>query len=394
MDCPAIGYKPAPEFKGHNEVDTTLMQNTFAKRALQLLFNLTIALALLWGVWLIARSLGEPSEPQSDAPDATLRATPVETIKLAIEDEIFVQRRFLGRLEARQAADIAFEFGGTINALPVREGDRVRKGETLASLSIEATQVARATAQASLEAAQSQFDFAAAEAERVERLVSRGATQASRLDQVLSESTIASSRLKEAQSALDQVDLRLKQSELIAPFDGIIGARGASLGETVTAGQTVVSLFDSSGTDFRVGLPTSLDPATLRNPRITLNGTTYDVTLKAVRPDIDFLTNTRTAIFQVETDEVLSFGLSATLSGDVAQPLRGAWVPIDAMRPSAEGYWIILAVDDNGVAQRVAVEIQHLREDEAFVTGAFDADTTIVGAGAHKVVPGQSVRAN
>jgi len=44
------------------------------------------------------------------------------------------------------------------------------------------------------------------------------------------------------------------------------------------------------------------------------------------------------------------------------------------------------------IARHVAVEVEHLRGDQAFVSGAFETGTRIISAGAHKVVPGQSVR--
>ena len=343
--------------------------------------------------WVAYQSVTPEAENQQAAETAVNLSTPVRLVALQMQDEILVERRFLGRLEARQSADIAFEFGGTISAIAVQEGDRVMKGDVLATLATDALVVERGALEANLAAVQSQFEFAQAELERIGQLVNSGAAQASRLGQIASDRDTLASRLVEVESAIEQVVLRIRKSRLSAPFDGIIGAKGTNRGETVAAGQHVVSIFDDSGIDFRVGLPTTLGPEELRNPRISVNGKDYPVALSAVRPDIDFRTNTRVAIFQVETAHPLSFGLSATLSADVMIPVTGAWVSVDAMRPSAEGYWIVLAVDDNMVAEAVAVEVEHMQNDRAFVIGAFATGTRIINAGAHKVVPGQKVRA-
>lgn len=321
------------------------------------------------------------------------RATPVRLMSLRIENQIVVQRRFLGRVEARQSADIAFAFSGTIDSIPVREGERVRKGEVLASVNTDSLVLQRESLAASLSAAQSQLDTATADAERLRRLVSRGAAAASRLEDAVSQTDTLASRLIEVQSTVEQTELQLRKSRLIAPFDGIVGARGANLGETVAPGQSIVSIYEGGRADFRVGLPTTLRPDSLMNTRIRVSGQEYEVRLRAIRPDIDFRTNTRIAIFEVLTQDLVSFGLSATLIGEVSEPLRGAWVPVDAMRPSAQGYWIVLAVDEDMIARRVAVEVQHLRGDQAYVIGAFDSGTRIISGGAHKVVPGQTVRA-
>ncbi|MFK7878065.1 MAG: efflux RND transporter periplasmic adaptor subunit [Paracoccaceae bacterium] len=358
--------------------------------------RLGIILFCLCGVIAFAsyglRNAGASAQDRTDDVSLADLATPVRLISLKIEEEILVQRQFLGRLEARQSAEIGFEFGGTIDMIDVAEGDRVKRGDSLASLRLDSLLLQRDALQANLSAVQTQLDFAEEQFVRINDLVQRGAAPKGQGREAESERETLAFRLKEVEAAVEQLQLQIKNSELYAPFDGIIGARGANLGETVSARQPIVTIFESGGADLRVALPTSLNPADILNPRINLGGRTYDVSLKAVRPDIDFRTNTRVAIFKVAGQDLNSFGLSATLTGDVAVPERGAWVPVEAMRPSSEGYWIVLGVNDDLIADRIAVEVQYLSADQAYVIGAFETGTQIIGSGAHKVVPGQAVR--
>jgi len=312
------------EIKVRNGAEHAVMKQGLLQRLLRVIANLVIVVAALAAIWFGLQVFSTDVETVEEESEPETLATPVSLIQLQMEDAILVERRFLGRLEARQSADIGFEFGGKIASISVREGDRVKEGDAFASLIVDTLLVERAALQASLDAVQTQFNFAQAEAERIERLVSSGATQSSRLDQIEAERDTLASRLVEVESTVEQVDLRLQKSQLTAPFDGIIGASSANLGETVAAGQPIVSIFESGGADFRVGLPTSLDPMELRNPRIVVDEIEYRVSLKAVRPDIDFRTNTRTAIFEVKTTDLVSFGLSATLTGDVSLPLTQA----------------------------------------------------------------------
>jgi len=369
------------------------MKQGIFRQPLRALLNLAVIAVALFAILFGARAFAPSAESEEATVDPLDRATPVILSSIQIEDTILVERQFLGRVEATRSADISFEAGGTIETIPVREGDAVREGDVLARLTQDALRVERSGLEANLLAVKSQFDLAQSEADRIDRLVRSGAAQSSRLDQVIAERDILASRLLEVESAIARIDLRIKNSEIKAPFDGIIGAKSASQGETVGAGQTIASVFESGGANFRVGLPTSLDPAALQDPFITVNGTEYPAKLSAIRPDIDFRTNTRIAIFSVLSDDLNSFGLSATLTGKVSLPVEGAWVPVDAMRPSAEGYWIVLAVDDDGVAEGVAVEVQHLRDDQAYVIGALEDGAQIITGGAHKVVPGQRVKA-
>lgn len=352
----------------------------------------TIGVALLCAaIVLITGPMSSSSQTQGASP---VSGTVVQIMTLHVEDKIVVERRFLGRIEARQEANLAFEFSGTIDQIPLQEGTRVKQGDVLATLNTDALKSQRTSIVSIREAAQAQVDTAQAEVERVRRLIKRGATPASRLGAANAEVASLSATLIEAQSNLNDVELRLAKSRIIAPFDGIVGARAANLGETVSAGQTIVSLFLDGSGDFRVGIPTTLAPEDLKNTRIRVNDREHHVRLRAIRPDIDPITNTRIALFEILTNEPVSFGLTATLIAETSVPARGAWVPIDAMRPSAAGYWIVLTVDSNMVARSIAVEVEHLRENEAYVTGAFDTGTPIISGGAHKVVPGQTVVAN
>lgn len=347
----------------------------------------SVCLSLFIVIW------SSPGLPQGQSAAEERGATPVRLMTLEIADQITVERRFLGRIEARQAADLAFGFGGTIDRITVQEGARFQESDVLASVNVDALKVRLEALRKRLGAARSQLEIATAEIERVRRLVSRNATPSNRLTEAEIEIQLRVSDVIELEGAVKEIELQIRKSRLIAPFDGIVGARGANLGETVSPGQTVVSIYEDGSTDFRVGLPTTLSPASLTDTRIRINGREFPVKLRAVRPDIDLRTNTQIAIFEVLTSEPIRFGLSAVLIGDVVVPVRGAWVPLDAMRPSAQGFWIVLGVDDKKVARRIAIEVLHFRDDAAFVTGAFEDGARIISVGAHKVVPGQAVQA-
>lgn len=338
--------------------------------------------------------VGPSSGSSQTRPATPTSGTVVEITTLQVEDEVTVERRFLGRIEARQEASLAFEFGGTIEQISMQEGTHVKQGDVLATMNMDALESQRSSILSIREATQSQVDAANEEVERVRLLTSSGAATANRLVVANAELASLSSKLIQTQSDLNDVELRMSKSRVLAPFDGIVGAPSANLGETVSAGQSIVSLFQDGRADFRVGIPTALRPEDLRNTRILVNDRAYEVRLRTIRPDIDLRTNTRVAVFEVLTSEPVSFGLTATLVAETSVPSQGAWVPMDAMRSNAAGFWIILAVDDDMVARSIAVEVQHLRANEAYVTGAFDTGVPIISKGAHKVVPGQTVVTN
>jgi len=318
----------------------------------------------------------------------------VNLINLEVVDSAAIERHFPGRLEAHDSVNVAFEYEGRLESVSVREGETVRAGDTLARLRIDRLQLDREAVGATVASLTQQLRLAEQEEQRISRLVSSGAVAANQLDRLRAQRFALEAELSNARNALGQMDLRLEDAVLVSPVDGVVGSIMASQQEAVAAGQPVVSVFKDGLPRFRVGLPANLDIADLRDVTLLIDDATYPVTLVSMRPDVDPRSNTRTAIFSVDMDDGFSFGKSAVLTGNISLDLRGAWVPVDALRTSSEGSWIVLAVAEDMVARRLDVEVQHLRGSHAFVTGPFQNGTRIVGAGSHKVVAGQTVREN
>ena len=109
-----------------------------------------------------------------------------------------------------------------------------------------------------------------------------------------------------------------------------------------------------------------------------------------IRPDIDPVTRTRTALFALDTDDAPTFGQTATLSIDMQIAARGTWVPVDALQEGSGSIWNVLVVED-GTVRTAAAELLHAETDRAFVRGSFAEGATLIRSGAHRVVPGQEV---
>jgi multidrug efflux system membrane fusion protein len=87
-------------------------------------------------------------------PTAAEVVRPVKTIVVAAGDQPYV-RTFPGKVEASKTAELSFQVSGLLVSVPVKEGQRVRKGDIVAQLRQDEFQ-------ARLKAAQGQFDQATA----------------------------------------------------------------------------------------------------------------------------------------------------------------------------------------------------------------------------------------
>lgn len=326
---------------------------------------------------------------QAPAPVAA-DITPVAVRTLAFEDHYTVTRRFLGQVEANADVTLSFELGGRLATLPVEEGAAIAKGDIIARLDTALLETEATRLQASRNATQAQLGFAETRLTRATELLGDGFSSQETLDQARATRDELRARIDEIDAGLQTVQINLDKSILRAPFAGRVGTLAVEANETLGAGQHVLSLIETTAPVIRVGLPLDLSPDMLKRPTIEIDGVPYQGELKQLRPDIDPVTRTRTALFRIAADAALTFGQSATLLIDAPVAARGAWVPMDALQEGSGSIWTVLVVNE-GTVQTAAVELLHVQSERAYVRGTFVDGTQLIETGAHRVVPGQKV---
>ncbi|GFE63936.1 efflux RND transporter periplasmic adaptor subunit [Litoreibacter roseus] len=326
-------------------------------------------------------------EPPTAAPSIMVPVSPIQ-----MEDSYAVDRHFVGQIEPRLTAVLSFELSGRLTELLVEEGDTVEQGDVLARLDTDLLESDLKRLTASRAALAAQLVFAERSVERSSSLTDRGFTSEERLDQARANRDELIARIAETEAARDAVAIQIAKSELFAPFSGQIGQRSVDGGETLTVGQAVVTLMETGRPQLRAGLPLSVDTDQLTDAMIRLDGAEVNASLVHVRPDIDPVTRTRTAIFDVDTGARAAFGQTATLTVQSEIPQSGLWVQLDALQEGTGGVWTVLVVDAEGIVRNAAVEVLHIADGRAFVQGTFAEDHRLVAEGAHRVTPGQSVR--
>jgi len=200
-----------------------------------------------------------------------------------------------GTVEAAEA-DLGFQLAGLVERVTVREGDRVREGQGLASLDRTELSARRRAAlaqaeaagallaelergfrseevaqgRAAVRAAQQRMNDALRDVERSRRLYDGGAVSKELLDkhetayelakaeyesaveqlQILEtgprQERVAAQRaaLEQAEAAVAQIDAALDFAVIRAPFSGVITVRHREPGETVPAGAPVLTLMN------------------------------------------------------------------------------------------------------------------------------------------------------
>lgn len=216
-----------------------------------------------------------------------------------------IPEEFVGVVVGRYSADLTPRFDGKVREIHVRIGDRVQKGDLLATLDLPAVQselrmaevglrgvdIEREKSAVELHAAEDQFTRrmalgreALASSEDIEAARYRQQVAAMRL-----EATRAASVEKRAR--IDQLRKDAATAELRAPFDGMISMRYVDPGATISATTRLVRLI--SGDDLivrfavpessahRIGLGVPVE-TTIGEQKIRLSGT-----IEKVAPEVD-----------------------------------------------------------------------------------------------------------
>jgi RND family efflux transporter MFP subunit len=194
---------------------------------------------------------GCDSRPAVEASPVTAVASPVATpISASPAPRVFSTT---GPLVAEQQADIAAQRDGRVVEVAVDIGDHVRKGEVMALLDDRALRAACdeetakvASLQAQVKEWQSQqqvdeADLKRADALRADRILSDEDWEHVKYKLAETVSEVARYKADEAGAAanLEAANLQLGQSQIVAPFAGVVGRRSLRMAQEVKTGDVL-----------------------------------------------------------------------------------------------------------------------------------------------------------
>lgn len=169
-----------------------------------------------------------------------------------------------GNIAAWQEAVLSSEISGLrLTEVRVNVGDVVRAGQILAVFASDTIQADVAQARAQLAEAEANATSAAANADRARVLQTSGAMSGQQVSQYLTAEKTANAHTASAKAYLDAQLLRLQQTKLLAPDNGVISSRTASVGAVVAGGVELFRLVRGGRLEWRAELA-SAELTTLR----------------------------------------------------------------------------------------------------------------------------------
>lgn len=288
-----------------------------------------------------------------------------------------------GSVAAWQEASIGSEANGLrLAAVHANVGDKVRRGQVLASFAAETVQAELAQINANVAEAQAQAAEAAANGERARSLAASGALSAQQINQFVTAEQTAQARLEAHRAAARVQQLRLAQAQVLAPDDGVISARLATPGAVVPAGQELFRLIRMNRLEWRAEVTTDelgrIAPgaaAVLKAP----GGGEITGRVRTVAPTVD--ARTRTALVYVDLPQgAVKAGMFAQGEFDMGRS-SALTVPQQAL-VVRDGFSYLFRLEGADRVAQVKVRTGRRLGDRVEVLDGITPETRLVSGGA------------
>jgi RND family efflux transporter MFP subunit len=335
---------------------------------------------------------------QSSTTHEDVGPRPVKTVAATAEQE--QSGRLPGVVRARIETDLAFRTLGRVASRKVNVGDLVLKGDIVAEIDPLALRLAVRRAEADLLDSRGQFENAALIERRTKTLARKSAASVADRDLAEQQLKSASANVAKATAALAKAYEQLGHAELRAEFDGVVTATFGEMGQTVSAGQTILRLARLEQRDVVVDVPEAQFRSVRLDDRfkITLQLDSTVQTFGVVReigPQADASTRThRLKIALDQASEVFRLGAVVTATPMLDVTKQAISLPIAAIsyKDGADHVWVV-----NQSTGTVTPRTVHLQTPSAgarsvrISSGLWEGEEVVI-AGVNELADGQKVK--
>lgn len=277
-----------------------------------------------------------------------------------------------GTLEPAVDVHIIAPFPEILEAVEVKEGQAVRKGQVLARFRLESIAPAAASADA-------QRRMAAADYTRMQNLLKEGAVAPRDLEN-------AEAAFKAAEAGAALAHKRLEEATVRAPFDGVIAQRFVQSGDRLGDGDRLFRVVNTDELEFAASVPTeALDRvrpgAAVALTVSGLEGVTVTGRVARVNSTVDAATRQVKIYVNVNNHDHRLAGDMFASGRIVLAGARGVLaIPSEGVRPGPGGTSLVWVVKDGKVEERrVTIGVRdELRGLTEVKSGLQAGDTAIV----------------
>lgn len=362
-----------------------------------------MTLLSLFGISLLS-GCGEAAKAATPPPLPVVRVMPAETVKVADK------ATFTGQFQAVDSVRLRPRVNGYIEEVRFTEGSDVNKGDILFVIDQRPYQLSLQLAEADLASAKAQKEVAQAELNRSSRLLKGQAVSEEEFGRRQAQQRTAEAQYQAALAAVEQARLNLEYTQVVAPISGKASRANITVGNYVTAGETVLTslvsrnpmyvIFDSDEQSYlqyaqlvQQGL---LPPPAAGQTRIAVGLATdadfpYQARLDFIDNALDPATGTIRARAVIDnTDGRFAPGMVARVQMQLSAEYPATLLDETVIGTDQDRKYV-LVVNDQNIAEYRAIELGGLYQGKRIIRQGLSSGDRVVVGGQLRVHPGMAV---
>lgn len=346
-------------------------------RSMLILFISCVLLSLMLAGGYYFFSKQRPPDRQSPRQRPPIAVELLTLVPQPLETKISA----VGTIFSNESVTIKPEVPGKINFIGFDEGKAVQKDAILFTLDSELLE-------AEYQEVKANYDFANTQYERAKKLERGGIIPSEEFDERLRAYLNAKSRL-------NTLATRLRKHTIKAPFKGRLGSRLVSIGDYVTAGDSLVTLEDLSQVKVEFYLPQrfilTVEPGQPVYVAAQPHSQPFEGTIYLIDPQLD--TETRSALIRAKVpnpEELLNPGMFCTVTVITGKKESALMIPLEAVVPRGENQFLYLAIEGKAVMRKV--KLGSILEGAVEVIDGLEPGERVIIAGLQKISPGSEVQ--
>lgn len=291
-----------------------------------------------------------------------------------------------GSVIADDLVNVVSEIPGRINYLKVKEGDRVSKGQVIATIDMESVELQVAEIETALSLASDVY-------ERQKRLWDQKIGSEVQFLQ-------AKNGKERLEKSLESVNFQLTKSKVYAPISGVVDREVLQLGEIASPGMPIVSLINTRKVKVNTDLPERFlriikkgDQVALSFPslelnmsgRVSLMGRSIDPTNRTLNVEIT----------PSKYSELLKPNLLAQIKILEKAEKNVITIPVEYVLQLVDGQEFVYVVNEEDgkmKAKRKIVQTGEASGNEIIITAGLESGEIIVSKGARNISEGDLLK--
>jgi HlyD family secretion protein len=299
-----------------------------------------------------------------------------------------------GNIAPWQEAIIGAESNGArLAEVRVNVGDVVKRGQVLATFVPDMLQADVAQSKAAVAEAEANLAEASLNAQRARDLQASGALSAQQINQLLTQERTAQARLDALRATARMQQLRLAQTQVLAPDNGVISSRSATVGAVVPAGMELVRLIRQGRLEWRAEVAASelaqLQPG--QTVRVTAAGaSTVAGKVRMVAPTVDAATRNGTVFVDLPAPGAIKAGMFARGEFEVGSS-SALTLPQTAVL-LRDGFSYVFRVGPDNKVTQTKVSVGRRVGDRIEIVQGVDPTARVVASGGGFLADGDTVK--